>query len=240
MTLLALSQTVISSDVVSSSGPRHRQVHLDRAHEAVLDQAFHAVRDSRYPIASAFRRVDGDSTTMVVNADVPRSWIIADFILREIVIALADVNRAAAEESTLRLRMAVDFGEIVLNPPHVGGDAVVCAARLRDAPALREAMSGNQEAHLGLIVSDRCHAEVIKHGERGLTPGLFQATEVKVKTFSERGWIHLPGLTTTAAQPQPTSTPHTAPVMRADVINKFEETVNATGAVFGVVHDRRR
>jgi hypothetical protein len=240
VTSLALSQTVISSDVVGSSGGRHRQSHLDRAHDAVLDQAFDALRRAGYPLASAFRRVDGDSATTVVNADVSRSWILADLVMREVVLALADVNRTAGENYRLRPRIAVDFGEVVLDPPHAQGDAVVRAARLRDAPALREAMSADLGASLGLIVSDRFHDEVVRHGERGLDPAAFRAVEVTVKTFSERGWVHLPGATARPA-PAASRTPSTpnGPVIRAEVVNKFEERVDARHAVFGVVHDRR-
>jgi hypothetical protein len=243
VTSLALSQTVISSDVVGSSGVRHRQSYLDRVHDAVLDQAFDAVRRMGHPMASAFRRVDGDSATTVINADVSRSWVLSDFVLREVFLALADVNRAANEEYRLRLRMAVDFGEVVLDPPHVEGDAVVRAARLRDAPALREAMSTNRGASLGLIISDRFYGEVVSHGERGLDPAAFQAAEVTVKDFSERGWVHLPGVVAQPVPPpatSPTASTPDRPVIRAEVVNKFEERVDARHAVFGVVHDRRR
>ncbi|GGM85221.1 hypothetical protein GCM10011609_21810 [Lentzea pudingi] len=242
MTSLALSQTVISSDVVGSSGERRRQSHLDSAHNTVLDLAFSAAKAAGQPLVSAFRRVDGDSATMVISAEVSRSWILADFVLREIAIALADVNRVAGEQYQLRLRMAVDFGEVVLNPPHVQGDAVVRAARLRDAPALREAMSGSPEARLGVIISDRFYREVVVHGERGLDAGEFQAAEVKVKTFSERGWVRLPAV---AAQPLPSAPAPTGkstsdgPAIHAEVFNKFEERVYAPHGVFGVVRDRR-
>jgi len=242
VTSLALSQTVISSDVVNSSGERHRQSHLDRVHDAVLEQAFKAARRAGQPMDTAFRRVDGDSATTVVNAEISRSWILSDFIMREVFLALADANRAANENYQLRLRIAVDFGEVVLDPPHVQGDAVVRAARLRDAPALREAMSASPEADLGLIVSDRVYREVVSHGERGLDPAAFRAADVKVKAFSERGWIHLPGVVAPAgSKPVASPTPSTTnrPVIRADVVNKFEERVDARHAVFGVAHDRR-
>lgn len=242
MTSLALSQTVISSDVVGSSGARRRQSHLDTAHDTVLNKAFAAARATGHPIGSAFRRVDGDSATIVVNADVSRSWILADFVLREIVLALADVNRTAGEDYQLRLRIAVDFGEVVLDPPHVQGDAVVGAARLRDAQGLRAAMSSRQEAQLGLIVSDRFYREVVVHGERGLDTDGFEAVDVQVKTFSERGWVHLPG-TGIVERPAPAAAPSPSTSddleVRAEVFNKFEDRVYAPHGVFGVVRDRR-
>ncbi|MFD4642714.1 hypothetical protein ACFWN2_35765 [Lentzea sp. NPDC058436] len=242
MTSLALSKTVISSDVVGSSGERHRQSHLDSVHDTMFDLALSAANAAGHPLASAFRRVDGDSATMVIGAEVSRSWILADFVLREIAIALAEVNRAAAEKYRLRLRMAVDFGEVVVNPPHVQGDAVVGAARLRDARPLRDAMSGSPDARLGVIISDRFYREVVVHGERGLDVGDFQAVEVKVKTFAERGWVVLPGAATRPLPSTPTpvvKSTSDGQAIHAEVFNKFEDRVFAPHGVFGVVRDGR-
>lgn len=226
-----MSRTVISTDIVGcGAGGTSRQVYLDEQHEKVLDRAIAAVKDPRYPIASAFRRPDGDSTTLVVDADVARSWLIADFLLREVAIALAEVNRTADERHRLRLRIAADYGETVLHPPHVGGDAVVHAARLRDAPALREAMAKAPHADFGLIVSRRLH-EVVRRSERGLDPAQFAKVHVVVKDFSDHGWIYLP----TASGPVPL----------ADLVEDFDKSAGAEGntrrrhrRVTGVLGDR--
>lgn len=246
MTSLALSKTVISSDVVGSSGGRRRQSHLDTAHDLVLDKAFAAASKADGAMGSAFRRVDGDSATIVIDAAVSRAWVLADFVLREVVLALGEVNQTAGEEYRLRLRMAVDFGEVASDPPHVQGDAVVGAARLRDAKALREAMSGSPQAQLGLIVSDRFHREVVVHGERGLDADVFYPVDVDVKTYSERGWVYLAG-TASKSTPAVNPLPHNRSALsasdrravNAEVFNVFEDRVYAPHGVFGVVRDRR-
>ncbi len=231
---LAQSRTVISSDVVgSSAGDRRRQLYLDHAHEAVLDHAFAEVRDARYPIARAFRRADGDSTTIVVDADVARAWLVADFVLRELVLALAHVNDRADAQHRLRLRVAVAHGEIVLDPPHIGGDAVVRAARLRDAPAVRAAMAEHPGAALAVIVSDALHHDVVVPGERGLDRVPFTPVDVAVKDFAERGWLHLPAVGTARAPVAPPSPPPFSPPSSA-VTNTFQAPVDARYANFGV------
>src|ERR1044072_6235118 len=109
----------------SSSGDRRRQLHLDQALRTVLTKA---TRGQRYPIDRAFRRIDGHSVTMVVELTVPCSWLVADFLLRELRLALADVNRSVTEDHRLRVRVAVDCGETLLDETNVSGSAVVRAA----------------------------------------------------------------------------------------------------------------
>ncbi|WP_051580612.1 hypothetical protein [Pseudonocardia acaciae] len=230
---LALSRTVISFDVVgSSAGDRHRQVHLDRTLDEVTKKAIDKVRDPQYPIAGAYRRTDGDSLTMVVDKNVAISWIISDFVLRELVIALGEANRRVKESYRLRVRVAIDHGETVLHEPHVAGDAVICAARLRDAPPLREAMKDRTEADLGLIVSDRIYNDVVVHGERGLMTTPFEAVQVSVKDFTDQGWIHLPvgqGSDGQARTPKAPSSPS-----ETKMFQNIVGTVNASHSVIGI------
>jgi class 3 adenylate cyclase len=185
---------VVAVDIVSSSsGDRFRQIHLDQALDKVLDDVLEVLHNSVHSAHAAFRRNDGDSAMITFPGGIPKAWIAADLVLRECRIALADANRSVTPEHQLRLRVALDSGEIVVNPPHIDGDAVVRAARLRDAEQLRAAMRAAPAAHLGLIVSDRFFTDVIDHRERGLDPALFHQVDVSVKTFHERAWIHVPG-----------------------------------------------
>ncbi|WP_285751580.1 hypothetical protein [Lentzea sp. NBRC 105346] len=229
---------MISSDVVaSSSGDRHRQLHLDQAHDKVLRRAFDAIHAVEPSMAASFLRVDGDSVTIVAEAAVASSRLIADFILREVLVALEDENRSRAAGYRLRLRMAVAAGEVVLDPPHVAGDAVVLAARLRDSQALRDAMSAAPQRNLGLIVSDRVYQDVVSHGERGLGAKRFDPVPVSVKPFRGQGWIHVPeGEPAPPPAPAPADPPEPG---NTTVHNTFHAEVHANHAVFGVVQSGR-
>ncbi|MCE7009436.1 hypothetical protein LWC34_42470 [Kibdelosporangium philippinense] len=223
MSRAALSRTVIKCDIrASSAGSRYRQIELDKGLKEVLDRAFDAARGTKHPIEDAYVRFDGDSITMVVDANVPRSWLLADFILRELRIALDEYNRSENAEHQLRLRVAVTFGEIVLNPPAISGDAVIRAARLVDAAELRKAMDEKPSVSLGLIVDEKFLTEVIQHRERGLDPTRFKAVAVDVKDFDGKGWIHM-------AEEAPEKE------FNATVVNRFENSeIDARGAVIGV------
>jgi tetratricopeptide (TPR) repeat protein len=190
---LALSHTVIAIDIVgSSAGGRDRQVHLDQGLALALDEALAAVEHFPYPIRPAFRRVDGDSATIAVSASSPKASVVADFVLRELRLSVAKVNRPLNEAHRLRLRVAVDHGEALVHPDHIGGDPVIAAARLLDARQLRASVAASTD-DIALIVSDRMFRDVISQRERGLDPDEYRAVKVSVKNFRERGWIHVPG-----------------------------------------------
>ncbi|WP_433268233.1 hypothetical protein ACQPZF_03725 [Actinosynnema sp. CS-041913] len=239
MSPLALARTVLRLDVVgSSAGGRDRQVLLDRALESVVDLAFDAVRDPRYPIGRSFRRADGDSATLVIDAGIAKAWIAADFVLREIPIALGDVNRAVNAEHRLRLRIAIDHGETVMDVPHVGGDPVVATARLVDAPRFRQALADAPERDLGLIVSDRFYSEVVRRGERGLDRIEFRPIHVPGKDFRRLGWIWVPPGEEPAHRRARGVKPETASVKIADAVRVFR--AGAPDVLLGLVRSDDR
>ncbi|HEY3465608.1 MAG TPA: hypothetical protein VGL47_10785 [Amycolatopsis sp.] len=186
---LALSRTVVRTDACdTSSGLRTRQIHLDRALKQVLDET--AAACVQFDPESWHRRFDGDSSTWVIPPTVPRAWIGADLV-RNLSIALSRYNRHAGADSQLRLRAAIDHGEVEQDGQHLGGRPVTTAARLCDCDALREAMRANPGVQLGLIVSEGFYRDVVVEGERGLKPAEFTEVDVEVKLFRGKAWVHL-------------------------------------------------
>lgn len=231
MARLALSHTIVAIDVVSSSsGGRHRQRLLDAHLEQALDQIFEFLASTPYAPHTGFRRIDGDSATLALPAAIPRAWITADLVLRELTIALGDLNRSIVDDERLRLRVAIDHGELVVGPPpHLAGDAVARAARLLDGDALRMAMRERPEAALGLIVSDRFFHEVVGNRERDLDPDEFTPVVVTAKDFEETGWIRLTRSNRVRVPPQVTQR-----MTRADeVIERIDGLVNGSRVNFG-------
>ncbi|WP_158842485.1 hypothetical protein [Saccharothrix deserti] len=236
---LALDRSVLRLDIVgSSAGGRDRQVYLDRALRAVVDRAIE--HSAAYPVAeSSYLRVDGDSATLLVGAAVAKAWLLADFVLRETAIALGEVNKPVNEDHRLRVRMALDHGETVVNPPNIGGRAVATTARLIDAPAFRQAVAAAPGQDFGLIVSDRFHSDVVVDGERGLGRLEFRPIEVEVKDFRQTGWVYVPAdeVPRRDAVPRSGAVPHgpaPSPAKLADTILQFNAAVHAQNSVFGL------
>lgn len=130
--------------------------------------------------------------TLLIGPEVPKAWLLADFVLRELAIAVHDVNRRADAAHRLQLRAALDHGETTVNAPHLGGPAVLATARLVDAEPLRDFVDRHPAHDLALIISDRFHQDVVTSGVRGLDRLVFDRVEVEVKDFRQPGWLFNP------------------------------------------------
>ncbi|MBB5956369.1 hypothetical protein FHS29_002955 [Saccharothrix tamanrassetensis] len=190
---LATDCTVVRLDVVnSSSGGRRRQAHLDQALTDALDIALDTLgHHALYAPVQRFQRDDGDSVTLAFGSGIPKAWVTSDIVLREFDLALAEVNKPFNDKYRLRLRVAMDDGATVIDPPHISGGPVTTTARLIDAEPFRQAVADAPE-DFGVIVSDRFHAEVVLSGERGLDRVPFRPVDVVVKDFHQTGWVYLP------------------------------------------------
>ncbi|MEU4800837.1 hypothetical protein [Actinosynnema sp. NPDC023587] len=191
---LATDCTVARLDVVDSgSGGRRRQRHLDQALTDMLDIALTTLdHHNLYASARRFQRADGDSATLAFGADIAKAWVLSDLVLREFDLALGEVNKPLIDRYRLRVRIAVDDGPTVIDPPHITGAPVVGTARLIDAEPFRQALVDAPEEDFGVIVSDRFRAGVVLNGERGLDRVPFRPVEVSVKGTRCSAWVYVP------------------------------------------------
>ncbi|MEU4740966.1 hypothetical protein AB0G02_10955 [Actinosynnema sp. NPDC023658] len=182
-------------DIVRSSARgADRQTFLDAQLKSVVERAAETGLHLLFPTAAMHVRPDGDSMTLLIGPEVPKAWLLADFVLRELAIALHDVNRRADPEHRLQVRAALDHGETTVNAPHLGGPAVTTTARLVDAEPLREFVEQHPAQDLALIISDRFYQDVVTSGVRGLDRLVFDRVEVAVKDFQHVGWLFKPGV----------------------------------------------
>ncbi|MCG8924852.1 hypothetical protein [Lentzea sp. CC55] len=181
--------TVLAMDTVASSaGTRARQVHLDKALDRVIAGALHqcSFADDKW-----FHRVTGDSATLAAPASVPKARIAADFV-RELGTALHNVNSMMNETGRLRVRLAIDHGDVIRHSDHINGTAVVRAARLCDSEALRDALRRNSDVDLAVIVTEAFYDDAVVEGDRGVDPREFTFVHDRVKGREVSGWIWLP------------------------------------------------
>lgn len=193
MDSLPVPRSVLRVDIVRSGsrGP-DRQTFLDEQLKSVVERAVGTGLHVLFPNAATYVRPDGDSMTLLIGPEVPKAWLLADFVLRELAIAVHDVNRRADAAHRLQLRAALDHGETTVNAPHLGGPAVLATARLVDAEPLRDFVDRHPAHDLALIISDRFHQDVVTSGVRGLDRLVFDRVEVEVKDFRQPGWLFNP------------------------------------------------
>ncbi|MFD5829282.1 hypothetical protein [Lentzea sp. NPDC060358] len=182
--------TVLQLDTVSSSkGTVLRQVHLDKALEKVLADA--KARCS-FVGDDWFHRVTGDSAVLAAPSRIPKSVIAADFV-RELRTALHNFNVVMNETGRLRMRLAIDHGDVIRHGEFINGTAVVRAARLCDSEAVRDALRRNDNVDLAVVLTEAFYDDAVVEGDRGLNPGEFTFVHDRVKDREVTGYLWLPG-----------------------------------------------
>jgi hypothetical protein len=162
-------------------------VELREALRCVCGDAFRAAG-----VRADTRQDQGDAFLILVRPDVAKARLVADLV-RELGIALRLVNRNRLPAARMRLRVALHAGEVHLDGTGYGGEAVVAVMRLVEADALRDALKTAPD-DLAVIVSERLHDDVVKHGYRGIDPAEYRVVRVSRKEFSQPAWIHVPGV----------------------------------------------
>ncbi|OXM63995.1 hypothetical protein CF165_26930 [Amycolatopsis vastitatis] len=173
-----------------------------------MDKVLADVPDE-YAAASWFRRIDGDSATLALPAAVPKPWIAADLI-RLMKVALRQANRHFNDDGRLRLRAAVDHGDLVVGDQNIAGVPVHTTARLIDSEDLRNELRRSPQDDLALIVSDRFYHEVVGEEAQDLDARTFYPTDFEVKGNAVRGWIRRGAAAHEAGVPGNPPIPHHA------------------------------
>ncbi len=141
--------------------------------------------------ADAVRLQDrGDGFLGVVAAGIPKARIAADFV-RELRIALRAYNRTRNDTGRVRLRVALHHGDVIVDDTGFAGQPTVVAARLVDAPPVRQVLQDIPSEDLALIVSDELYAATVAERLRGLDPGEFRRVDVEVPKFSGTAWVQV-------------------------------------------------
>ncbi|GDY32547.1 hypothetical protein [Gandjariella thermophila] len=193
---LSRPRTLIAMDIRKSSAGGHaRHGRLIRGLQRANDRVCARFQTPGNPWP---RRPSGDGELITVPGDVPKARILADAV-REWCIELRAFNEDKSEDGEIRLRVAVEHGDITVDPDSgfpLGGDALVTVNRLCESAPLRAALDRFPAAPLALVVSDRLFHDVVVYRERGLDPGAFEPVRVRHdhKGFNEIAWLHVPGV----------------------------------------------
>jgi hypothetical protein len=128
----------------------------------------------------------GDGLLTVVLPSVPTARVLAH-LHKELPAALEEHNRVCPESARIQLRVAINVGPVTSDRMGVSGVAIIVAARLVEAPVLKEAMK-ESGASLGVIASPFIYNSVIRHG-----PYLegYSKIPVEVKEFRTVAWMKL-------------------------------------------------
>src|SRR5580700_2891970 len=103
----------------------------------------------------------GDGVLILIPPEVPKSWLVTRLPVR-LAAALAQHNASCPVQERIRLRMALDAGEVHQDAHGYAGISLNRAFRLVDAPASRATLRDSPGV-IALIVSAWFYDEVVRH-----------------------------------------------------------------------------
>ncbi|MFI7678069.1 hypothetical protein [Actinophytocola sp. NPDC049390] len=206
--------TICAVDIEGFGGgdrTRPNYVALREGMYTAVEQAF---QRSGIPWDNCYHEGAGDSILALAPSTVGKATFAAN-LPTALAATLRAHNAEHPPEERLRLRMALHAGEITRDARGVTGTAIIHAARLLEAPPLKEALR-TSTGLLAVIASAWFYDEVIRqHTENA--PEDYVRFDVSVKETSGTGWIRLPD----GARPEPPP---------RHEIEKREDTAPANGS----------
>ncbi|WP_285699457.1 tetratricopeptide repeat protein [Actinomadura sp. NBRC 104412] len=184
-----MHRTILCADVEEFCRPDRTnpvQVAVRAALRKALETAFgrSALRWER-----CHREDRGDGVLILVPPEIPKGLLAGPF-MSALSAALAEHNRQAPPSARIRLRVALNAGEVQFDAHGVAGTSINQTFRLLESKPLKEALRTSQ-ADLALIVSQWFYGEVVHHQEAGEF-GAFDKVPVRVKETMAWGWLRLP------------------------------------------------
>jgi CRP-like cAMP-binding protein len=131
----------------------------------------------------------GDGILLIIPPRVPTISIV-DRILGNLVTLLRGHNSAAEAATRIQMRVALAVGPVVSDAHGVDGLAIIYAARLLDAFALRRHLA-DTGADLGFITSAFVYDTIIQPNPGHVDPAVYQQLKCRVKRKSLNAWMYL-------------------------------------------------
>jgi hypothetical protein len=131
----------------------------------------------------------GDGVLIIVPPSIPTANVM-EHLHAELPRRLARHNRLHSEALRIQLRVAVTVGPVVTHAEGISGQPIIAAARLVEAPILKQAIAG-RNADLGVIASTFVYDTVIRRGDGQVDPANYQNIEVNVKETRVSAWMQL-------------------------------------------------
>ncbi|WP_176611753.1 Crp/Fnr family transcriptional regulator [Actinomadura sp. WMMB 499] len=186
--------SVLVTDITGFGSPRRtdadRRVVAAAMYEW-LDAAFAA---SGIDFSRLYQEDRGDGALVVVPPTTPTERVV-DPMLAHLAASLRRHNRRAADATRLQLRAALHVGPVRRGDRGVSGMALITAARLVDAPAVKRRVA-ETGADLAFVASDFVYDSVIRSGPGLVDPHRYSRVRVRVKEASLSAWLTLEGGTT--------------------------------------------
>lgn len=128
----------------------------------------------------------GDGVLIVLTSAIPAPHDI-DLLMLYLAAELRRHNRAASPDTQIRLRMALNTGQVFPDPDGLGGKVIVTLFRMLDAPDFKETVADTGTT-LGVIMSEDFYNDEIEPGWGILDPGTYHPLPILNKETNAYAW----------------------------------------------------
>lgn len=194
--------------------------------EAMYRHLDEGLRAAGVGLEKRYHEDRGDGVMVLVSADVGTEPLLTTVVDR-LRAELRRYNKAAADVAKIRLRVAVHTGEARHDGNGVVGTAVNHAFRILDAQPFKDALKESGAA-LAVVVSQRVHNDVVRHGPGLIDPDEYRPIDIAVKETEGTAWVRVPGA---AAAPIETDTD--AAASGAEVVERPAAAAGVPSGGFG-------
>jgi len=144
------------------------------------------------------RQEAGDGELAVLPETEPEQVVVDEYV-RELHVALMDLNHDLADHARLRLRLAIHYGVTAAADNGFAGPAAVVAGRLVDSQPVRRCLEMLLDAQLVVVMSTRVFEDTVAQRLTSLSARDFRRVRLHNKEFDEEAWLRVPGFDVHAA-----------------------------------------
>lgn len=225
-----LNCTIFYTDIAGFSAPCRTEADRQRVRTRMYELVTGAFEGSGVSWAASYHEDRGDGVLVIVPPEIP-TRAVADPLLVLLAADLRRHNGQAGDAVRIRLRAALHVGPVTADAEGLNSDAIIHAARMLDAPPLREALAAS-DADLAFMTSDHVFDTVLKNDRGLLDPRLFTPVSFRSKESQISAWMYVAGAAATVVREIETAAVREIETRAAPggrPVTHFHETVHVDG-----------
>ena len=186
-----LNCSVLFTDIAGFGDPERNDSDREVVRMALYEILRSALDASGVPWHACYHEDRGDGVVIVVPPTIATVRVV-DPLIPELAGQLRQYNRRAADVVRIQLRAALHVGPVGMDAEGLTGQALIVAARLVDAPVLKERLATDQ-ADLAFAASAYVYDHVVRNCVGRVDSTAFEHLELQVKESHISAWIHVTG-----------------------------------------------
>jgi tetratricopeptide (TPR) repeat protein len=187
---VAVHRSIVAVDVEGFGGAGRTNVHQAAIRAGLYSALEMAFASAGISWADCYHEDRGDGLLILIGPEVAKLTLVEP-LPHMLAAALRQHNAVHGKLAQIRIRMALNAGEVLFDDHGVAGSSVNLTFRLLEAAELKSVLASTPGV-LAIITSAWFFDEVIRHSPAS-NPDAYTQVLVSVKETSATAWINVPG-----------------------------------------------